>query len=62
MLKSLVKTKLKIQNFKASAEDMITFKKKADQYTNGNVSEWIRFAASNHRPRKSQLTSAPKAK
>ena len=34
-------------------------KRKADKYTNGNMSEWIRYASLNLEPREEDLTTLP---
>lgn len=45
-----------------SKEDMKVFSLKARQYTAGNVSEWLRYAAINHMPPKSQVVRQPPRK
>lgn len=34
-------------NFKVSASDFKTIKKRADEFTGGNISEWLRLAGVN---------------
>jgi hypothetical protein len=55
MLKTQVKPALKVCNFKISDDDKNLIKKNAEQYAEGNISEWIRFAAINYKPRKKDL-------
>jgi len=38
--------------FKVNADEMRELLKKAHQYTKGNISEWVRFAALNFKPKK----------
>ena len=56
MIKSeMRKKKQKIINFKVSEEEYLLIKKSAKAYLNGNVSGWIRYASTSHKPRKDQL-------
>lgn len=57
MLKKLVKEELRPVNFKIAPSEYEKLEEKAKQYTNGNVSEWIRYAALNHKPSKSELAN-----
>ena len=55
MLKKMIKQTLKVINFKISDDERKVLKQKALQYTGGNVSEWLRYAAMNHVPKPSEL-------
>lgn len=44
-----------VVTFKANAEEMHDFIKKAHLFTKGNISKWLRFAGRNHNPRKEDL-------
>lgn len=55
-MKTLLRSALKPQKqnlltIKCSNAEMKTIKSKADKYTNGNVSEWVRYAAMTLDPR-----------
>jgi len=52
-------SKMKVINFKASRGDMKQIKEKADKYTEGNVSAWIRYAATQLEPKKRDLLPEP---
>lgn len=55
MLKKLIKPKLKTFAVKITPAQEELFRKRAKQYTNGNISEWLRYAAENHEPKKGDL-------
>lgn len=55
MLKKLVKEVLRPVNFKISPTEYEVLEEKAKQFTNGNVSEWIRYASLNYKPSKTEL-------
>lgn len=40
---------------KMTVQDFLKIQDKANEYTNGNFSAWMRYAALNHRPKKSDL-------
>jgi len=42
-------------NLKVSESELKQIKKLADKYTNGNLSQWVRYTAINYRPKKSEL-------
>lgn len=65
MLKTMIKEekeKPKPVHVKCSKEQLEVLQKKADQYTKGNLSEWLRYAGTNCIPPKSELTSDKKSK
>lgn len=41
--------------FKVNAEEMRELLARANAYTQGNVSEWVRYAALKHKPAKEDL-------
>lgn len=55
MLKLMSRPKSKPLTLKVPERDLAAIKEKADYYTNGNVSMWMRYAALNHRPKKADL-------
>lgn len=55
ILKSLDKEKRKLRNVLADTAEWASIKKNAKKYANGNVSGWIREAAMNYVPKKSEL-------
>lgn len=56
ILKSSIKPKkINMVNVKFSDQEKDLLKKKAKQYTGGNVSEWIRYAALRLNPPQSDL-------
>ena len=55
MLKLMSRPKSKPMTLKVPEGDLAAIKEKADYYTNGNVSMWMRYAAINHRPKKADL-------
>lgn len=61
-LKQAIKPKKnKLLNLKVTPKEMHQIQLKADKYTGGNVSEWIRYASIQLEPRVSDLvTSVPK--
>jgi hypothetical protein len=56
LLKTLDKEKRRNFTMRMSAEEMKQLQEKADLYTNGNLSQWIRYAAFNYVPKKSELS------
>ena len=56
LLKKLQDEKRKNFTMRMSQEELKTLQAKADLYTNGNLSEWIRYAAFNYQPKKSELS------
>ena len=55
MLKLMSRPKSKPITLKVPEGDLAAIREKADYYTNGNVSMWMRYAALNHRPKKADL-------
>lgn len=47
-------------NVKVSDEEQAMIEKKAKQFTKGNVSAWIRYAATKHIPTKRELVTPRK--
>lgn len=65
MLKTQVKEKKPKQaqvNFKCPEDVKELLQKQADKYTNGELSEWLRYAGLNHVPPKKDLVPNPKSK
>jgi len=62
MLKLMWRPKTILMNLKISEEDLLAIKVKANYYTKGNVSMWMRYAALNHRPKKADLMTTKKGK
>lgn len=65
MLVTQVKKKIIYRRieFKLSDSERQVIQANADQYAEGNISEWVRFAAMNHKPLKSHLVpSKPRKK
>lgn len=60
MLKTQLKNKMQTHTFKSHKDDYQKIKQNAQKFTAGNISEWIRYAALNHTPKKSDLVE-PKA-
>ena len=56
VLKSVMVPKRHVINVKWTDKDLKELKKKADKYTNGNMSAWIRYAATQLDPKASDLT------
>lgn len=54
MLKEIAEKK-KIVNFKVDKKTYEQIKENANQHTGGKVSKWIRYAATNHKPKKSAI-------
>jgi hypothetical protein len=55
-LKSSEKSKKrKLLNFKVTSDESAVIKRNADQFADGNVSEWVRYAALHFRPNSSEL-------
>lgn len=55
-LKQAIKPKKdNLINFKATDLEMNLIQRKADKYTGGNVSEWIRYASIQLEPKQSDL-------
>ena len=54
-LKKIVDEKRKNFTMRMSPEEAREVQEKADTYTGGNVSQWLRYAAVNHVPKKSEL-------
>lgn len=52
---SLKSKKQKLINFKCTDEELAVIKAKAEKYANGNLSEWIRYAAIELEPRSKDL-------
>ena len=50
MLKHLCKEKRVNVNLKATKEEIKIIKEKADEFTKGNVSAWVRYASMNCKP------------
>jgi hypothetical protein len=61
ILKALNK-KTRTYNYLATAEEYERIKEKAEKYTRGKVSTWIRYAALNYVPKKDELTVAEEPK
>lgn len=58
LLKSAVKpTKSEMINLKLTRNERRMIQARADKYTGGNVSEWIRYAAINLEPRIQDLVN-----
>lgn len=60
MLKSQIKKKpveKKLINLKVTLEQEKEMQKKADKYTGGNLSEWIRYASTQLDAKKSDLVN-----
>jgi hypothetical protein len=49
------KPKLKLMNFKVSAEDIAAIKRKAKLHAGGNISTWIRYASTQLTPKKKDI-------
>ena len=63
ILKSMVHSKKTIRvNLKVTPEELTLIQNKAILYTGGNVSEWIRYAATHAVPPKSDVRDDPAAK
>lgn len=56
VIKALKREKLIVKNFKITSTEFEGIKKLADKYADGNVSQWVRYAAKNFRPSKSDLS------
>ena len=62
MAKKILKTltiikRNRLVNFRASFTEFIEIKKKADKYTEGDVSKWIRYSSLKHNPNKKDFIS-----
>ena len=56
MLKQCIKKAVrKLMNFKVTDEERALMQAKADKYTNGNVSDWLRYAGTKLDPKKCDL-------
>lgn len=55
VLKSLLKESKRLVNFEATESERRRIFEKAEKYCNGNMSEWIRYAAVNHEPNEEEL-------
>jgi hypothetical protein len=49
--------KNKVRNFKATDSQMKKIVRNAKKFANGNLSAWLRHAASNYKPKKSEMVS-----
>lgn len=54
-LKSLIKSVMRKIDFRATDTELAEMQKKADKYCNGNLSAWIRYAATQLEPPKKDL-------
>lgn len=54
-LKSLIKEKRTLMNFKVSKAEIKTIEANALLFAGGNVSAWLRYAAMNYKPKKGEL-------
>lgn len=54
-IKKSKKEKPALINIKISKEDLVRLKIKANLYTDGNLSHWLRYAGMNHLPSKKDL-------
>ena len=54
-VKEAIKKQLKIVNFKSTENMLAKMKENAEKYYNGNLSGWIKYAALNHRPKRSEM-------
>ncbi len=57
-LKSLLKPKKTLMNFKATQAEIKVIEANALKFAKGNVSAWLRHSAMNHKPTKKELTNA----
>lgn len=63
MLTTQVKSKKEFQlHVKLSDSQRQAIQENADRYAEGNISEWLRFAAMNHKPAKHHLVPPTRAK
>lgn len=51
------KPKLKLINLKVSPDDIKAIRAKAKKFTNGNISSWIRYAATQLTPKKKDVSA-----
>ena len=59
ILKSLLREKKRLINFYVSPEEKALMQSKADEYTSGNLSEWVRYAAVHYQPRRAPRIHKP---
>lgn len=60
-LKKKKKTKHHFIGLRASDEEHNEIKIKANLYTDGNISEWMLYAARNYQPKRDELEGAQQA-
>ncbi len=58
MLDILKRNKRKLLNFKANKNERETIQAKANLFTGGNISAWIRYASLNHSPAAQELSKS----
>ena len=59
MIKDLVKEKRQLYNLLLTPSEYKEIKNRADKYTGGNFSAWLRYTAMKYEPKKSELTTIP---
>lgn len=55
-LKKLVKEAMRMIGFRVSETEYQVIEEKAKKFTEGNVSEWVRYASVNMEPKASEVT------
>ena len=62
MLKTQLREKSRLYNFKVTEDQLEAIKNNANLYANGKVSSWIRYAAMTHKPKKTDLVNPENTK